>query len=239
MENEKIRINKYLALCGVCSRREADRLIENERIFVNSKIASKGDLVSDDDQIYVDGKKIEPNKKVVVAYYKPKGVICTEKDEHAENKITDVFKFPIRLTYAGRLDKDSEGLLLLTNDGDLINRLMKAENFHEKEYEVKINKEVTEDFIERISSGIFLPEVNIKTRPCKVWKTGKRSFNIILTQGVNRQIRRMCKTQNCYVTFLKRVRIANISLANLKTGEYRILDGIELQALYKKSYNEM
>lgn len=238
LQNEKIRINKYLASCGVCSRREADRMISDGKILVNGKIADMGILVSDEDEIFADGKKVVRDEKVVLAYYKPTGVICSEKDDHAEKLLFDVFKYPVRLTYAGRLDKDSEGLMILTNDGDLIDALMKGKNAHEKEYEVRINKEVTQDFIDKMSSGIYLPEVNITTRPCKVEKMGRNSFRIVLTQGVNRQIRRMCKEQNCYVTHLKRVRIANILLANLKIGEYRKISGIELQSLYNIAYNE-
>ena len=232
---EKIRLNKYIAECGVCSRRDADRLIDEGRVKVNGMVASQGMKVDQNDEILVNDKPITgKNKKVVLAYYKPVGVTCTEKDKFAERKIIDVINYPVRVTYAGRLDKESEGLILLTNDGDLINGLMKASNFHEKEYEVKINKEITPDFIKKMSSGVFLKELNITTRPCKVEKIGKYTFRIILTQGVNRQIRRMCKANNCYVTQLKRVRIANIELANLQNGQLREISGIELQTLYNE-----
>lgn len=232
---EKIRLNKYIAECGVCSRRDADRLIDEGRVKVNGMVASQGMKIDQNDEILVNDKPITgKNKKVVLAYYKPVGVTCTEKDKFAEKKIIDVINYPVRVTYAGRLDKESEGLILLTNDGDLINGLMKASNFHEKEYEVKINKEITPDFIKKMSSGVFLKELNITTRPCKVEKIGKYTFRIILTQGVNRQIRRMCKANNCYVTQLKRVRIANIELANLQNGQLREISGIELQTLYNE-----
>lgn len=234
------RLNKFLAECGVCSRRDADKLIEEGRVKVNNQTAVMGMKVCYSDFVTVNDQPVHSkNEKVVLAYNKPRGVTCTEKDRFADKKITDVIKYPVRVTYAGRLDKESEGLILLTNDGDLINDLMRGSNGHEKEYEVKISKEVTDDFINKMASGIFLKEVNIKTKPCRVEKTGRFSFKIILTEGVNRQIRRMCETQGCYVTHLKRVRVANITLANLKIGEFRKIDGIELQVLYKIARNEM
>lgn len=236
---EKERLNKFIAECGVCSRRDADKLIDEGRVRVNGEIASCGMKVDDADEILINDKPItNKNRKAVLAYYKPVGVTCTEKDKFADKKITDMIKYPVRVTYAGRLDKESEGLILLTNDGELINCLMKGSNGHEKEYEVKINKEVTQNFIDKMSSGIYLKELNITTRPCKVEKVGKFTFRIVLTQGVNRQIRRMCKTQNCYVTHLKRVRVANIRLANLKIGEFREIGGIELQTLYDEIHYE-
>ena len=225
-------------MSGVCSRRDADRLIEDGQISVNGQKAVLGTTVSDDDIVLFNGKRVRNDiNRVVLAYYKPVGVICTEKDRFADKKITDMIDYPVRVTYAGRLDKDSEGLILLTNDGDLIDELMRGKNDHEKEYVVKINKEVTPDFVQKMSNGIYLKELDITTKPCVVKKTGKYTFNIILTEGVNRQIRRMCKTQNCYVTHLKRVRIANITLANMKIGEYREITGIELQMLYNEIHN--
>lgn len=230
---EPTRINKYIAECGIASRRDADKLILAGKVLINGKAASPGDKITDADEMIVNGKPLTgKNDKIVLAYYKPIGVTCTEKDRFAEKKITDVINYPVRVTYAGRLDKDSEGLILLSNDGDLINKLMKGSNQHEKEYLVKINKEVTDDFVKKMSEGMYLKEIDITTRPCKVEKIGKYSFKIILTQGVNRQIRRMCKSLNCYVTHLKRVRVANIELAGMKTGELRIIEGKELQALY-------
>ncbi len=230
---EPTRINKYIAECGIASRRDADKLILAGKVLINGKAASPGDKITDADEIIVNGKPLTgKNDKIVLAYYKPIGVTCTEKDRFAEKKITDVINYPVRVTYAGRLDKDSEGLILLSNDGDLINKLMKGSNQHEKEYLVKINKEVTDDFVKKMSEGMYLKEIDITTRPCKVEKIGKYSFKIILTQGVNRQIRRMCKSLNCYVTHLKRVRVANIELAGMKIGELRKIEGKELQALY-------
>lgn len=233
---EETRLNKFISEAGICSRRDADKLIEEGRVLVNGKIANMGIKISDSDEVIVNGKTVtSKNKKVVLAYNKPIGVTCTEKDKFADKKITDMIKYPVRVTYAGRLDKETEGLILLTNDGDLINALMRGNQGHEKEYIVKINKEVTSEFINKMSAGLFLKEINITTRPCIVEKMGKFTFRIVLTQGVNRQIRRMCKELNCYVTHLKRVRVANIMLNNLQIGEYREITGIELQSLYKIS----
>ena len=228
-----IRLNKFIQDQGLSSRRGADDLIKEGRVRVNGKTAALGMQIDEKDEVTVDGKKLQnKNKKVVLAYNKPVGVTCTEKDRFADKKITDMINYPVRVTYAGRLDKDSEGLMLLTNDGDLINALMRGNAGHEKEYVVKVNKEITEDFIKKMSSGIYLKELNITTKPCVVKKDGKFTFRITLTQGVNRQIRRMCKELNYYVTHLRRVRIANIQLANLKYGDFREISGIELQTLY-------
>ncbi len=227
------RLNKYLASCGVCSRREADRLIAEGRVKVNGIKADMGMQASEDDEITVNGKLVHGrNEKVVLAYYKPVGVVCTERDKFADKKITDMVKFPVRVTYAGRLDKDSEGLLLLTNDGDLINAMMRGSRGHEKEYVVKVNKEITEDFLTKMESGVFLSELNITTRPCKIVKKGKFTFHIVLTQGVNRQIRRMTKELGYHVNAIKRIRVVNIRLANLKPGQYRQISSEELQVLY-------
>lgn len=231
MKNE--RLNKYLASCGIGSRRDADRLIEEGRVSVNGQKASMGMQVSDQDKILVNGKPVHgKDEKVVLAYYKPIGVICTEKDRFADKKITDMVKFPIRVTYAGRLDKDSEGLILLTNDGDLIREMMRGSAGHEKEYVVKVNKEITDAFLKTLENGVFLPELNIKTKPCKAERTGKFTFHITLTQGVNRQIRRMTKELGYHVYAIKRVRVMNISLADLKPGQYHRISGNELRTLY-------
>lgn len=231
MKNE--RLNKYLASCGIGSRRDVDRLIEEGRVSVNGQKASMGMQVSDQDKILVNGKPVHgKDEKVVLAYYKPIGVICTEKDRFADKKITDMVKFPIRVTYAGRLDKDSEGLILLTNDGDLIREMMRGSAGHEKEYVVKVNKEITDAFLKTLENGVFLPELNIKTKPCKAERTGKFTFHITLTQGVNRQIRRMTKELGYHVYAIKRVRVMNISLADLKPGQYHRISGNELRTLY-------
>ena len=227
------RLNKYLASCGVCSRRDADRLIDQGRVSVNGETAVMGMLVSDNDQILVNGKPVrEKNKKVVFAYHKPVGVVCTEKDRFADKKITDMVKFSVRVTYAGRLDKDSEGLILLTNDGDLIRAMMAGSAGHEKEYIVKVNREITDDFLDKMRNGVLLQELNVTTRPCKAERLGKFTFRIVLTQGVNRQIRRMTKELGYRVQAITRVRVVNIRLANLKPGQYRRISGNELHMLY-------
>ena len=216
-----IRINKYIASCGVCSRRDADLLVEQGLVTVNGKRATRGCRVRSGDQVTVRGKKVSNmNKKVVLAYYKPVGVTCTEKDSHARRIITDDIKYPVRVTYAGRLDRDSEGLLLLTNDGDLIDAMMRGANGHEKEYLVKSTKEWTKEAIEELQSGVYLEELKMTTRPCRVEQIGPKTLKIILTQGVNRQIRRMCKAVGFDVFSLKRTRVTNIELATRHPGEF-------------------
>lgn len=233
---EKTRLNKYLADCGLCSRREADRYIEERRVSVNGKTALAGMRVSDEDCICVDGKPVSgQNKKVVLAYYKPAGVTCTEKDKFAEKTIREAVSYPVRVTYAGRLDKDSEGLLLLTNDGDLIQRMMKASQYHEKEYIVKVRRELSEAFIKKMSEGVYLKELGQTTRPCKVVQEGKYTFRIVLTQGLNRQIRRMCMALGQEVSALKRIRVLNIELGSLPKGTYREVTGEELAELYRRA----
>lgn len=230
----EIRLNKYLAECGICSRRDADKLIAEGRVSVNGIPAQSGQKVTQSDSIRVNGKLLEGrDKKVVLKYYKPVGVTCTERDEHAKCKITDVIKYPVRVTYAGRLDKDSEGLLILTNDGDLIERMMKGANRHEKEYIVKVNKEITPVFIADMAKGIYLKDLDITTRECKVEQLGKFTFKITLTQGVNRQIRRMCKALGYEVKTLKRIRVMNLTLEGLQEGQFTEVTGAELAELYK------
>ncbi len=233
---KEVRLNKYLAQCGVCSRREADKLIEEGKVQVNGKIAGMGCKVTSEDEVRV-GKKVLGGKPgtVVLAFYKPVGVTCTEKDKYAEKIINDYINYPVRVTYAGRLDKDSEGLLLLTNDGDLINAVMRGAHGHEKEYIVKVKQEITDSFLENMQKGVYLKELETRTRPCKVGKMGKFTFRIVLTQGLNRQIRRMCKTLGYEVTHLKRVRIMNVLLGKLTPGKYREVTGEELELLYKLS----
>jgi 23S rRNA pseudouridine2604 synthase len=228
------RLNKYLAECGVCSRREADKLIDKGFVTVNGVVAYNGALVGEEDTVCVNGKNIKPvASKVVLAFNKPIGVICTERDKYAKKTIVDEVKYPVRLTYAGRLDKDSDGLIIMTNDGDLIQQMMKGVNRHEKEYIVKTDREVTDEFIKKMSAGVYLKELEKTTRPCSLEKMGKYTFKIILTQGLNRQIRRMCESQGYKVKSLTRVRVMNIELGNLKSGEYREIKGDELETLYR------
>jgi 23S rRNA pseudouridine2604 synthase len=236
-----IRINKYIADCGVCSRREADELIAQGLVTINDKTAQAGDKVSSTDSIAVRGKCLQgPEEKVVYAYCKPVGVTCTNSDPHAlrplSGELKKILPTQTRLTYAGRLDKDSEGLLILTNDGELIKAMMSPAGGHEKEYRVKVNKEITPDFIHKMSQGIYLKELGQTTRKCKILPTGKYSFHIILTQGMNRQIRRMCHTLGYEVKSLCRIRVLNIQLGSLNPSGMRPVSGEELQELYRMVY---
>lgn len=232
---EEIRLNKYMSEAGICSRREADRLIEKGQVLVDGVPALRGMKVRPGQRVQVGDRVIGgKDEKVVLAVYKPVGIICTE-DRRTKNNIVRFLKYPVRVTYAGRLDKDSEGLLLMTNDGDLINRIMRGRNLHEKEYRVTVDREVTEDFIKKMSAGVHIVDeekgLDTVTRPCTVRREGKYTFSIILTQGLNRQIRRMCRACGCRVRTLKRVRIMNIRLGDLRPGEYRKVTGEELETL--------
>ena len=185
------------------------------------------------DLVEVNGRPVKPvSSKVVLAYNKPVGVTCTEKDRHAEKTIVEAVRYPVRLTYAGRLDKDSDGLIILTNDGELIQRMMRGANHHEKEYVVKVDREFTDDFLEKMSQGVYLKELDETTRPCLAERIGKYTFRIVLTQGLNRQIRRMCGCFGYKVRSLTRIRVMNIELDGLKSGAYRELEGEELTTLY-------
>lgn len=232
--SDGIRINKYIADAGICSRRDADKLIEAGKIFINGKTAKMGDKITGNCEVRV-GKKVigGSHQKVVLAFYKPIGVTCTERDKFAQKTITEYVNYPIRVTYAGRLDKDSEGLILLTNDGDLIQALMKGSNGHEKEYVVKVNKEVTPEFTAAMEAGVYLHELEQKTKHCRMEIAGKYTFRIILTQGLNRQIRRMCKELGFTVTALKRVRVGEITIGSLQSGQYRMLTDEERTILYQ------
>ena len=228
------RLNKYLAECGVCSRRDADKLIETGAVEVNHQIARFGVQVKEQDIVTVNGKIVRPaSAKVVLAYYKPAGVTCTERDKYAQKTIVDALQYPVRVTYAGRLDKESEGLMIMTNDGDLIQYMMKGSQCHEKEYIVKVDKEITDIFIKRMSGGVYLPELEQTTRKCTVEPLGKYTFRIILTQGLNRQIRRMCAVFGYQIRSLIRVRVLNITLDGLKRGDYREIVGAEREKLYQ------
>lgn len=231
------RINKYIALCGICSRRDADTLVEAKRVTINGKIAEAGSKVNDGDTVELDGKPVKPEEKKVVAYYKPVGVTCTEADAHANITLTEAFKYPTRLTYAGRLDEESEGLLLMTNDGDLIHCMMLGSNNHEKEYEVTVDKAIDPLIIERMQKGLYLYDLEVTTKPCKVVSLTDKSFRITLTQGLNRQIRRMCFECGLDVVTLKRLRVCNINLGDLKPNEFREINGAELDELYRMVFN--
>ena len=229
-----VRLNKYLADCGVCSRRDADRLIEQGVVSVDGRSAVTGMKVTGEEVICVRGKKITGReRKVILAYYKPVGVVCTERDPHAERIVTQELKYPVRLTYAGRLDKESEGLLIMTNDGMLIDAMMRGANGHEKEYIVKVSREWTKEALDHLREGVYLEELEITTRPCEIEQLGPKTIRMVLTQGINRQIRRMCKTQGYEVTALKRTRVINIELTGLRPGEYRELSEEETKELYR------
>ncbi|MCR5716378.1 MAG: rRNA pseudouridine synthase [Lachnospiraceae bacterium] len=229
-----MRLNKYIASCGVCSRREADQLIIDEQVTVNGQIATFAMDVTDADTVLVKGRPIRIKKKRVYAFYKPIGVTCSKKDEHAERVISDVVMFPEHVTYAGRLDRDSEGLMIMTNDGDLIDQMMRSSAGHEKEYVVRVHQEITPDFLNTLRGGMHLTKLDVDTRPCKVEQKDEKCFHIILTQGFNRQIRRMCGQLGYQVTNIKRIRVVNIELGELRPGEWREVTGDELHELYRR-----
>lgn len=231
MENG-IRINKYLSAAGVCSRREADRLVGAGRVRISGICADMGSRVMPGEDVYVDGKKIVPEEEtVLLAVNKPKGIVCTATDKQGSNNIVDFVGYNKRIYPVGRLDKDSEGLLLMTNDGEMMNKILKGKNGHEKEYIVEVNRELEADFEKKMSAPVYLKELDKTTRPCTVTRTGKRSFKIILKQGLNRQIRRMCEALGYKVVSLKRVRIMNIKLGDLPVGAVREIKGEEYKKL--------
>ena len=235
---EPMRLNKYLSDRGVCSRREADRLADEGRIFVNGRLAEKGQRVTDADEIRINGKTVGETKpeKVIIALWKPVGVVSTTRGFRDEKKVTDLVDYPDRLYPVGRLDKDSEGLIFLTNDGAFAEEVTRAAGRHEKEYEVTVNKDLTTHFLERMEKGVFLEELNKQTSACRVTKKGSKRFTIVLTQGLNRQIRRMCQTLGYDVLSLKRIRIMNVTLDGLKPGEWRKLEGEEKKLLEDYTY---
>lgn len=231
MEQEKVRLNKYLSEAGVCSRREADRLIEKGAVTVNGETAVTGMRIAPNDKICISGKRIKKeDKRVILLFNKPRGIVCTAEKREKKN-IIDYINYPLRIYPVGRLDKDSEGLILLTNDGELVNRIMRAGNFHEKEYAVTVDKEITEDFLKRMRQGV--PILDTVTRPCTVKKTGACTFRIILTQGLNRQIRRMCEYLGYKVKRLRRDRIMNLTVTDIPVGKYRMITRGELNQLEK------
>ena len=210
---ESIRLNKYLSDAGICSRRQADRWIEEKRITVNGEIAGMGMKVAPDSEVCLDGKLIKKEeKKVLLAMNKPAGIVCTA-EKRERNNIVDYMKYPKRIYPVGRLDKDSTGLLLLTNDGELVNKIMRAGNYHEKEYLVTVDRPVTEEFLQKIRTGV--PVLGTITRPCAAEKRGEYEFQIVLTQGLKGEIRRMCSYLGYEVKKLKRTRIMNLTLGNL------------------------
>jgi len=231
---ELYRLNKYLSDSGVCSRRAADTAIEAGEVTVNGEPAVMGMKVTVSDEVRYKGQIVSNvgKKNILLAYNKPAGIVCTA-EKREKNNIIEHINYPERIYPIGRLDKDSTGLILLTNQGDLVNKIMKAVNAHEKEYIVTVDKDITADFIKDMSSGVYLEELDVTTRKCRVTKTGAREFRIILTQGLNRQIRRMCQTFGYRVRTLKRVRIMNIELGNLKEDTYRDVNSKEIKELMK------
>lgn len=226
-----VRLNKYLSEAGVCSRREADKLIAAGQVTVDGVRAENGMKVEPWQVVRIGKKQVSRQEEMIVlAVNKPRGIVCTE-ERRERDSIVRFLNYPVRITYVGRLDKDSEGLLLMTNNGDIINRMMRAANKHEKEYKVTVNKPVTDEFLKEMAGGV--PILDTVTRPCRVEKLGKYKFKIILTQGLNRQIRRMCEALGYEVKELRRVRIMNIELGNLKPGEYRKVTDQELNELYE------
>lgn len=237
-EKTSVRLNKYLSDAGVCSRREADRLIEAGVVFLDGKPAVLGDQVQNGQKVFVNGKEISPKTGVVLlALNKPEGIECTTDPKNPDN-IVDFVHYPERVYPVGRLDKNSSGLILLTNTGELVNKILKASNHHEKEYLVEVDRDLSADFPERMGGGVKIHIENegrtVTTRKCRVEKTGKRSFSIVLTQGYNRQIRRMCRALGYEVKKLKRIRIMSLSLDDLPKGKYREVTETELKQLLKE-----
>ena len=232
------RINKYLSEVGYCSRRVADRLIEEGKVTINGKIPEMGTKVDEGDQVEIEGKKIEKStteKNIYLAFNKPVGIVCTTDRRIEKENIVDFIKYPKRIFPIGRLDKLSEGLIFLTNDGDIVNKILRARNNHEKEYIVSVNRPIDREFIQKMINGVEI--LNTITKNCSVEKLGPKKFKIILTQGLNRQIRRMCQTLGYRVKSLKRVRIMNIKL-DVPTGKYREFtkeELLELKGLLEKS----
>lgn len=225
------RINKYLSEIGYCSRRAADKLIEEGRVKVNGKVPEMGTKIGPEDSVQVDGKYVsKPKEKhVYLAFNKPVGIVCTTDVGVEKDNIIDYINYPKRIFPIGRLDKASEGLIFLTSDGDIVNKILRARNNHEKEYIVSVHKPITKDFVERMSQGV--PILGTVTKKCVVKQTGKSEFKIILTQGLNRQIRRMCDFLGYRVVSLKRTRIMNIHL-DLKVGKWRLLTDKEMRGIY-------
>ena len=230
MTEHKVRINKFLSQAGFCSRREADKFILDERVTINGIIAKMGEKIDPNDDISVDGERIskKPNKKIYIILNKPKGIVCTTDSGVEKNNIIDYVNHPKRIFPIGRLDKTSEGLIFLTNDGDIVNKILRAKNKHEKEYHVTVDKPITHEFIQQMSKGV--PILNTVTRPCEIKRIKDYEFKIILTQGLNRQIRRMCEYLGYRVKKLKRIRIMNIKL-DIPLGEWRYFNDQEFSEL--------
>ena len=226
-----VRVNKYIASSGFCSRREADRLVEAGKVTVDGIVAVNGTVVEDGSVVKIDGVEVTPEEThIYIALHKPLGITCTT-DRRDPTNIIDYIGMDDRIFPIGRLDKNSSGLILLTNDGDIVNKLLRAEHGHEKEYQVRVEQRIGREFKERMEAGVYLKDLERKTLPCKVKVTNPHTFNIILKQGLNRQIRRMCDELGYRVTKLRRVRFMNIELGDLPYGEHRILTAYEVNKL--------
>lgn len=231
-ERKQTRINKYLSEVGYCSRRAADKLIEQGRVTINGRIPEMGTKIMDGDEVHVNGELISPpsEKPVYIAFNKPVGIVCTTDTRREKDNIIDFINYPSRIFPIGRLDKPSEGLIFLTNDGDIVNKILRARNNHEKEYEVWVDKPITPSFIQQMSNGV--PILDTVTRKCHVEQVSRFQFKIILTQGLNRQIRRMCEALDYEVTRLKRNRIMNVSL-DVEEGKWRYISEEEMTEIHK------
>ncbi len=230
---EGIRINKYLSEAGLCSRREGDRLIAEGRVAIDGKTAAPGSRVRQGQEVTVDGRETAKEKEeIFLAFYKPAGIICTTAPpQHGakEPNVIDYIGYPKRIYPVGRLDKNSEGLLLMTNQGEIMDKILRSRYGHEKEYFVRVNKKIEKEFLQKMANGV--PILNTVTKPCQIWRENERSFHIIITQGLNRQIRRMCEYLGYRVEYLRRDRVINITLGGLKKGCYRKLSNREITEL--------
>ena len=244
---EEIRLNKYLSDMGICSRRQADRLILEGKVTVDGEPAVMGMKIREGQRVVCGGQMVaaekrerDPGKitrpeKVLLAVNKPKGVVCTTSDKDRAMNIVEMVNYPERVYPVGRLDKDSEGLIFMTNQGELVNQIMRSRNCHEKEYIVTVKREITPDFLENMAQGVYLKDLHIRTRKCRLRQMDERTFSIVLTQGLNKQIRRMCKACGNPTASIKRVRIMNILLGDLPENEWREIKGGEKQRLYELS----
>ena len=228
---DDVRLNKYIADCGYCSRREADRLIGSGKVKVNGIAAEMGMRVTDEDRVEVEGRPLKrEDDTILLVFNKPTGITCTTSKDDDTN-VVDYIDYPKRIYPIGRLDKYSEGLLLLTNRGDLVNGIMRSRYGHEKEYIVTVDRPVDDAFLNKMSAGVYLKELDVTTKPCKCQKVARNKFRMVITQGLNRQIRRMCEELGCRVMKLKRVRILDIQLGDLAVGEYRRATRKELDSV--------
>ena len=231
-ENKGVRLNKYISDAGHCSRREADRWIDEGRVYIDGRKGTLGDRVLPGMKVTIQGERVKAqHKNVYIVLNKPVGIVCTT-DKREPMNVVDFVDHDRRIYPIGRLDKDSEGLLLMTSDGDIVNRILRAAGRHEKEYQVTVDKPITTEFLTKMASGVKI--LGTTTLPCQIKKTGEKAFTIILTQGLNRQIRRMCETLGYRVRTLKRVRIMNIHLGNLKLGQWRNLTPFEMKELMRR-----